>query len=178
MLSLTDSQSQMKHWNLVAFRLSEQVYALPIESVVQIIEMVMITPVPLAAPSLQGVINVRGATVPVVNLRCHLGLPRTDLRPDTPIILARIDGRSIGLIVDEVIDVLSIPSEQWARQVDILPQGLDETPGLSGLAQTAYGMVLALDPDRLFSLDRAAVLARVVDALPGSPPAECPPRPA
>ena len=99
------------------------------------------------------------------------------MRPDTPIILARTDGRSVGLIVDEVIDVLCISPGQWARQVDILPQGLDEIPGLSGLAQTAYGMVLALDPDRLFSPDRAAMLARVVvDALPGAPPAECPPR--
>ena len=78
---MTDSQGQIKQWNLVAFRLGEQVYALPIESVVQIIEMVMITPVPLAASSLQGMINVRGATVPVVNLRCHLGLPRDRFAP-------------------------------------------------------------------------------------------------
>lgn len=169
---MTDSQGQMKQCNMVAFRLGERVYALPIESIVQIVEMVTITPVPLTTLPLQGVINVRGETVPAVNLRYHLGLPNNDFRLDTPIILARTGGRLVGLIVDEVIDVLSIPSGQLARPIDILPQGLDQTPMLAGLAQTAYGTVLALDPDRLFSPNRATV-ARVLDALPDPSPTEC-----
>ncbi len=171
---MTESPGHMQQFSVVAFRLAERVCALPIESVLQIIQMVTITPVSLAR-SLLGVINVRGATVPVVNLACLLGLPDADLRLDTPIILARICGRSVGLVVDEVIDVLRIPSAQLSYPVDVLPQSLEQMPMLAGLAQTAHGMVLILDPDRLFSPGRAAALTQMIDNQVDTPCADCSP---
>lgn len=159
--------------NLMAFRVDRQTYALPIEPIVQIVEMVAITPIPQVNDAVEGVINVRGTMVPVVNLRRHLGLPEACLQLHTPLILAQTGDRIVGLIVDEVIDVLDLPAGQITRPTDILPHGLGEAPLLQGLAHTSNGLVLVLDLDRLFSPDRVGAWAEVVAGLPAAvPPTE------
>jgi len=125
--------------DLVIFRLDRQTYALPITSIVQIIEMVTITPIPqIGNTAVEGVINVHGAAVPVVNLRRHFGLPEAALGLYTPIILAQIGEQTVGLIVDRVLDVLSLPAERVTRIVDILPEGLGQVPVLRGLAHIQH----------------------------------------
>lgn len=167
--TLTDLENPVDQRNLVAFRLEQQTYALPIEPVAQIIEMVTITPIPqVNRSSMEGVINVRGATVPVVNLGRHLGLPEAPLQLHTPLILIQTDGRMVGLIVDEVIDVLNLPADQIARPADFLPEGLGGAPILQGLAHTPDGMVLLLDPDHLFLPSQVQALVQAMETLPGN----------
>ncbi len=152
--------------DLMTFRLNQQTYALPIEQITQIIEMVTITPIPQVNPSMEGVINVHGATVPVVNLRRHLGLPPGQLQLHTPLVLAQANGRMVGLIVDQVTDVLSLTPSQVTRPADVLPDGLGDVPLLQGLVHTKNGMVLLINLDRLFSLGQAQGLAQAMAALP------------
>ena len=143
--------------NLVAFRLDLQTYALPIEPIVQIIEMVTITPIPQVSNTVEGVINVRGALVPVINLHRHLGLPEAALKLHTPIVLVQVGEQMVGLIVDEVLDVLTLSDSQITRTADIVPEGLGKASILQGLAHTPDGMVLLLDLDRLLLPDQAPV---------------------
>jgi purine-binding chemotaxis protein CheW len=157
--SAADSGNSPDQRNLVTFRLGRQIYALPLEPVAQIIEMVAITPIPQFNHSVEGVVNVRGAIVPVVNLRRHLGLPEASLQLDTPIILVQAGERMVGLIVDAVIDVLNLANGQITRSADILPPGLGETPLLQGLAHTPTGVVLLLDPECLFLPNQRQALA-------------------
>lgn len=151
--------------NLVTFRLDRQMYALPIEPIVQIIEMVAVTPIPQVNHSVEGVINVRGTAVPVVNLRRHLSLPEAKLRLHTPLILVQTGERIVGLIVDEVSDVLNISASQIISPTEILPEGLGDAPLLQGLIHTPQGAVLLFDLSRLFSADRAK-LVQALAALP------------
>ena len=137
--------------NLVAFQLDRQTYALPIEPIVQIIEMVAITPIPQVNPAVEGVINVRGTAVPVINLRCQLGLPEAKLQLHTPIILVQTGERMVGLIVDQVADVLNISADQITRPKDMLPDGLSDAPLLQGLMHTSQGAVLLLDLEHLWA---------------------------
>ena len=103
---VTNSQGDsFDQQDLVAFRLANQAYALPIEPVVRIIEMVTITPIPQVSGVVEGVINVRGAAVPVINLRRHFGLPEIPWGLRTPIILIQIDEQTFGLIVDEATSI-------------------------------------------------------------------------
>jgi purine-binding chemotaxis protein CheW len=141
--------------NLVTFQLDRQTFALPIETIVQIVEMVMITPVPQVNHSVEGVINVHGTTVPVINLRRHLGLPEIKLQLHTPIILVQTGERMVGLIVDQMADVLNVSAGQITNPTDILPDGLGDAPLLQGLMHTPKDTVLLIDLNRLFSLDRA-----------------------
>ena len=150
---------------LVTFQLDRQTYALPIAHIAQIVEMVTITPVPQAGPAVEGVIHVRGAAVPVVNLRRHFGLPESPLQLHTPIILVETGRWTVGLIVDEVLDVLQLPVAQIARPADVLPADLEATPILQGLARTPGGTLLLLDLEHLFRPDQAQALAQVIAAL-------------
>jgi len=150
---------------LVIFELDGQTFGLSVATVVQIIEMVTITPVPQADCAVEGVINVRGTTVPVVNLRCHLGLPVVPLQLRTPIILVRLDRWTVGLIVDEVIDVLSLGHDQIVRAADVLPDELGEVPLLAGLIHITDRTVLWLDLEHLFLPDQKQALLRVLEAL-------------
>ena len=164
--TMNDSEDLSSQRNLVAFRLEQQTYALPIEPIVQIIEMVTITPIPHVNDAVAGVITVHGVVVPVVNLRRHFGLPEAALGLHTPIILVQAGEQMIGLIVDEVIDVLGLPADRVAHLADILPQGLGEAPVLRGLAHVDNDTVLLLDLEHLFLPHQARALAQVVAALP------------
>jgi purine-binding chemotaxis protein CheW len=158
--------------NLVAFRLDQQTYALPIEPIVQIVEMVTITPIPHVNAAVAGVITVHGVVVPVVNLRRHFGLPEAALGLHTPIILVQTGEQMVGLIADEVIDVLGLPAARVAQLADILPQGLGEAPILRGLAHVDENTVLLLDLEHLFLPHQARALAQVVAALPDATTSE------
>lgn len=165
----TPGHSPDSHRTLVTFRLDRQVYGFPIEPVVQIIEMVTITPIPQAGSYLEGVINVRGDAVPVINLRCHLGLPRLALQLHTPIILTRTGRRMVGLVVDEVTDVCDIAIEQVIRAADVLPPGMAELPFLRGLIHAENRTVLLLDHERLLDGRPLPGAAEVLRALPDMP---------
>jgi purine-binding chemotaxis protein CheW len=168
-----EEQYTMQNWgnrsdqhNLVAFRLGEQTYALPIEPIVQIIEMVTITPIPQVNNAVEGVINMRGTAVPVVSMRRHFGMPEIPLQLRTPIIIVQIDRQVVGLIVDEVIDVLSLPPERISHTTDILPEGLGQASILRGLVHIQNDTVLLLDLEHLLLPYQAQALAQVTANLP------------
>ena len=151
---------------LVAFRLDNQTYAVPIESVVRIIEMVTITPIPQLSSVVEGVINVHGASVPAINLRRHFGLPDVAWGLRTPIILVQIGAQTFGLIVDEVIDVLGLSLDQVSQVANILPEALSEEPIIRGVAHIEGSTVLLLDVEYLLSPTHMQALLRVMKTLP------------
>lgn len=160
--SQTDTSGQA---TVVTFQLEQQMYALPIESIVRIVEMVTITPIPRTNHAIEGVINYKGVTVPAINLRRHLGLPAVPFELDTHIIIAQTGERMIGLVVDHVLNVDEFPSVRVSRPDDILPEGLGKAPLLRGVAQTPQGMVLVLDLEDLLAPGQAEALIQVADAL-------------
>jgi purine-binding chemotaxis protein CheW len=151
---------------LMIFRLADQTYALPIESVIRIIEMVTITPIPQVGSAVEGVINVRGTAVPVINLRQHFGLPRVPLGLRSPIVLVRIREQMFGLIVDQVIDVISRWADQITRVADILPEELGEAPVLQGLVHIQDDAALLLDVDHLLLPNHVQAVVQAVTTLP------------
>ncbi len=153
-----------KQRNLMTFRLDRLAYALPIEPIAQIIDMVTITPIVQGEDSLAGVINVRGMAVPVVNLRRHFGLPEAPLALHTPIVLVHVDHCTVGLIVDEVRDVLSPAGNELIRVIDVLPEEI-KVPIVQGLVHTPDGMALLLDVEQIFRPDQKQALAQVAQAL-------------
>jgi len=130
---------------VVVFRLAEQLYALPIENVQEIQQIVELTPVPDSAHALVGMIDVRGRVVPAIDMRALVGLDFGEYALDTPMILCRAHGRLVALIVDEVDDVL------------LLPEGCMQAPSrlyaladrMIGICKLDIGLVVVLDPDRL-----------------------------
>lgn len=140
---------------VLTFRTQGQVYALPVTAVDQLIEMVAINPIPEAPPAIQGVINVHGEIVPVLDLRLRLGLPFKPYQLRTPIILMQANGRSLALVVDEVDTVIELnPTDiQTSNSVFDFPaaESLLQTSYFTAIAKVNKQIIIILDADCLVS---------------------------
>lgn len=94
---------------LVVFQLSEQTYGIDIASVYEIIRMETITRVPRTPDFVEGVINLRGRIIPVIDLCKRFGLAYSERTSSSRIIIVDVDGSTIGMIVDAVSEVLRVP---------------------------------------------------------------------
>jgi purine-binding chemotaxis protein CheW len=90
---------------LACFRIGTEMYALDIMRIREIIRPQRLTPVPKAPPFIEGVINLRGAVVPVVDLRKRFEQPAAGPERRTRILICALAGKVIGLMVDEVAEV-------------------------------------------------------------------------
>ncbi len=147
---------------LVVFRLAEQMYAIPIPVIIQILEMVTITPIPRINPVVRGAINVRGEVIPVLSMRGYLDLAELPLTLNTPIILVQVTrlgtppvSQKIGVIVDEVLDVVRALDNTITPLPSILPESLQRTALIQGLVQTRQGMAILLAMEQLFATESA-----------------------
>ena len=94
---------------LVSFRLGQEEFGVEILKVQEINRMVDITKVPQAPHYCEGVINLRGKVIPVINLRKKFGLEELEWDKSTRILVCDVDGYVIGVIVDSVEEVIKIP---------------------------------------------------------------------
>lgn len=128
---------------LVVFQLEGRDYALPVHEIVEVVRMVEITPVPEAPEWLFGAINVRGRVIPVMDLRRRLGLAGMEPGLRTPIMVAETGGRMLGLIADNVSEMLSLP----AHAIETV-EATGESP-IAAMAQAGERLIVIVDLDRL-----------------------------
>jgi len=144
----------------LTFTLAEEVYALPIATVREVLEFTDITRVPRTPEAMRGVINLRGHAVAVADMRTKLGLAATAATVNTCIIIAEADLGDgplvLGALVDAVREVVDID----AAAVEPAPRmGLAvDTAYLKGMARHEKGFVMILDLDRIFSAEELAAL--------------------
>ena len=94
---------------LVSFKIGNEEFGVDILNVQEINKMTTLTKVPNAPDFVEGVINLRGRVIPVIDLRIRLHLPPKEHDKDTRIIVVEIENKTIGFIVDSVNEVLRIP---------------------------------------------------------------------
>jgi len=94
---------------LVSFKIGDEEFGVDILNVQEINKMVQITKVPNSPGYVEGVINLRGRVIPIIDLRTRLKLPKIEHNKDTRIIVVEIVGKTIGFIVDSVQEVLRVP---------------------------------------------------------------------
>lgn len=100
---------------IVAFRVGEEVFGLEIGNVREVIEYREVTPVPRAPEFVAGIISLRGAILPVVDLRKRIGMEPTEPGPETVILVLEVDGRRVGLVADRILDILKAGPERALR---------------------------------------------------------------
>jgi len=106
---VADSESNDDDEQVVVFRLDKEEFGVPIDSVQEIVRVPeVLTHVPKAPPFVEGVINLRGAVLPVIDLRRRLGLPTVDRSDRQRVMVFLIEGNRTGFIVDSVAEVLKI----------------------------------------------------------------------
>jgi len=142
---------------VVTFTLADKEYAVDIHQVKEVIRMRSVTRIPDAADFVEGVINLRGKVLPLVNLRKKLGYPEIELGRANRIIVAQTNGHQVGIIVDRVNDVTSFD----AASLDAPDEVLKEAKYLIGVGKLGKRLVLLVDIHRLLSGDDKASLAEV-----------------
>lgn len=132
---------------LVTFNLGNEEYAVDILKVQEINRMKEITRVPNSPNYVEGVINLRGKVIPVVNLRNRFGLMDKENDEHSRIMIMDIQGITMGLVVDAVSEVLRIPLET----VEPTPPMASNisTEFIKGIAKLDERLIILLDMDRL-----------------------------
>jgi len=97
---------------LVAFQLANEIYGVDISIIQEIIRWREITQIPRTAPDIEGVVNLRGKIVPILDLRRRLELPAAECNGMTRIIVVEVLEYTVGMVVDSVIGVLKLPESK------------------------------------------------------------------
>lgn len=129
---------------MVVFKLAGEQYGLRITQVQEINRLSQITKVPRAPRFVEGVVNLRGDVIPVIDLRKRFEIEQKDYTEFTRIIVSDINARKIGIIVDEVMEVLRIPRNLLEEAPDIL-QGNQAYSFMDGIANLGSRMIMLLD---------------------------------
>lgn len=133
----------------VAFFLAGQRYALPIDRVNEIQQIVAFSDVPSGGSAVVGMVNLRGNVIPAIDLRRLVRVESRDYTLETPMIITRTRGQTVALIVDEVQDVLELPDGclQAAPPMHAL------SSKMIGVCRMDDGLIYLLDVDLLLSTD-------------------------
>jgi purine-binding chemotaxis protein CheW len=144
---------------LVTFSIGDEEFGVEILKVQEIIRMLEITKVPRAPEFVEGVINLRGKVIPILDLRKRFGLAARDHDKHTRIIVIEINSMIVGFIVDSVSEVLRIPADTVEPPPPVV-SGLD-SEYISGVGKLEDRLLIMLDLDRLLSNEEQDVLSQV-----------------
>jgi purine-binding chemotaxis protein CheW len=134
---------------LVSFALGKEVYGIEITKVREIILVTEITKIPQTPHYVKGLINLRSSVIPVIDLRALCGLPEGELTDESRIMVVQASGRTIGIVVDAVSEVLRVKHEQIAPPPPTVAQLGQEY--LTGLVRLEKQLLILLDIDKILS---------------------------
>lgn len=134
---------------LVTFRLGNEEYSLDILKVQEIIRQMELTRVPKAPEFVDGVINLRGRVIPVLDLRKRFGLPVNENTTDTRIIVVDVLDKTVGFKVDAVSEVLRLPSEKVEPPPSIVTGR--ESEYIRGVGKIDGRLIILLDVTRILT---------------------------
>lgn len=137
----------------LAFELNGQEFAIEVLQVQEIRNYSRVTPIPNTPPSVKGVMNLRGAVIPIVDLRRKFNLPETEPNQFTVIIVVNVSDKVMGLVVDTVSDVLDITNDAIEPAPDL---GAVDTSFLTGLAKSGERLVALLNVEQLLCSQRSS----------------------
>ena len=146
---------------LVSFNISNEEFGIDILKVEEIIRIISITQIPNSPDFIEGVVNLRGRVIPVVNLRTRLGFEKKGFDNQTRVIVVEVNGVTLGFIVDSVKEVLRIP-----KSITEPPPAI--TTGVNSDYITAVGklenrLLILLDLEKVLDLKEKEELNEVVN---------------
>jgi len=139
----------MAETQYIVFSINQQIFGIEILKIKEVLNYRKITPLPQVEGFVRGIINLRGAIIPVFDLREKFNLPAKEYTKFHVIIVVEIAGRVMGVIVDEISDVMEILPEEF-QTTENLPSNLQQEY-LKGVGKKQDKMIILLDMDRLLS---------------------------
>jgi purine-binding chemotaxis protein CheW len=144
---------------VVSFRLGSEEYGVDIAQVQEIIRMVEVTRVPRAPHFMEGVINLRGQLIPIIDLRTRFSMPRIPATKSTRIVVTEIGIKKVGIIVDSVSEVLNIPIENVEDAPEMVA-GVG-TEYIQGVGKMGNRLIIMLDLTMVITNEEKQELATV-----------------
>lgn len=144
----------------VIFRLGDEKYAVDILNVGGISEFREMTKVPNAPAFIDGIINLRGDIIPIVNLKKRFNIPEKNADSDTRIIINNIKGKDIGFVVDEASQVIKIDDADIEEAPDII-KGADRQY-ISGVGKVNDQIVILLNLEKVLNEDEQKAVNEIV----------------
>ncbi len=144
---------------VVSFRLSNEEYGVDIAQVQEIIRTVEITHVPRAPHFMEGVINLRGQLIPIIDLRTRFAMARQEHTKSTRIVVTEIGNKRVGIVVDSVSEVLNIPIEHVENAPDMIA-GVG-TDYIQGVGKVNGRLIILLDLTMVITGEEKAALVGV-----------------
>ncbi|NHN78483.1 chemotaxis protein CheW [Azotobacter chroococcum] len=144
----------------LVFSLGSEEYAIDILKAQEIRSYENVTRIANTPDFIKGVTNLRGVIVPIVDLRIKFHLERVEYGGQTVVIVVNVEGRVVGVVVDGVSDVISLPPEQIKPAPEFsLSLSSDY---LSGLASIGERMLVLVDIDKLLTSEEMALVEKTV----------------
>ncbi len=138
-----------KDLQVVGFRIGNETYGVRIGAVREIVRVPEITAVPSAPDLIEGVINLRGKIIPVMDLRKRFGQTQTQIQPDKKnrILVVELENKLIGLIVNAASEVLKIPPSEIEAPGSVFAEG--ESAYVTGVGKLKGRLIILLDISKL-----------------------------
>lgn len=150
----------------LVFTLARETFAIDILQIREIMEFGSLTEVPMMPPTVRGVINLRGAVVPVIDLSARFGRASTTVGRRTCIVIVEVtqdgDTQTLGVLVDGVNEVMDIP----ASDIEPAPAfgARIRTDFIAGMGRVDGRFVILLDVARVFSVGEIAEIGALAEA--------------
>jgi purine-binding chemotaxis protein CheW len=152
-------ENGIREIQIACFRLGEDLYAMDIMRVKEIIRPQKLAVLPRAPAFIEGALNLRGTVLPVVDLRKRFDMPTLESDQNRRLLIVAMAGRSLGFVVDEVTEVITVPVANIKP-----PPRLTNYIGseyLIGVCLVGDEMVMLLNPDSLLTRSEAKELGRI-----------------
>ncbi|MDY0406823.1 chemotaxis protein CheW [Virgibacillus sp. 179-BFC.A HS] len=143
----------------IVFTLRSQSFGVNVRQVLSIERMQEITPVPKTSEFIKGIINMRGETIPIVDLKERLAIEMTEPATDNRILIVKLDDMQVGFIVDAATDVLDIDEEFIDKAPNIVGDLKDEF--IHGVAKLESGLLILLDLASILDFSEANEVKKV-----------------
>lgn len=155
---LLEQEEDTQKGRFLTFVLSSEAYGIEIKHVTEIIGIQPVTEVPELPEYIRGIINLRGKIIPVMDVRLRFKKPFREYNDRTCVIVIDIKDVSIGLIVDSVSEVLSIPETEIVAPPEVNKNG---NKYIKGIGKVGNEVKLILDCDKLLNEEEAENLTRI-----------------
>lgn len=154
-----DEKKTATEKQMVVFSLGPEFFGIDISTVQEIVRMQNVTKLPNTPEFMEGVTNLRGKVIPVIDLRKRFGLAKQEVTNATRIIVVEVHGFIAGMIVDAVQEVLRVSSDQ----IDTLNEIKSEvsTEYLQGVAKVEDRLIVLLYLDKVWGLEEAKAMGQV-----------------
>ena len=137
-------QKQEEEIQLVVFKLGEEELGVNIHQVREIVRLVPITPIPRAPEFIEGVVNLRGQVLAVMDLAKRLDIPSKPRSEKTRIVVVELENNAVGMIVDEVSEVLRIPTSKVEKTPQLIESEISQRY-ITGVGKLKDRLLILID---------------------------------